>query len=58
MQVDLVGDNGITKVNSDQVLTVEVKGAGVLQGFGSATPCTIIIITMVNLKPFTEKQLQ
>ena len=40
VQVDLVGDNGITKVNSDQVLTVEVKGAGVLQGFGSATPCT------------------
>ncbi len=36
LNIDLVGANGITKSSVDQKLTVEVTGAGVLQGYGSA----------------------
>ena len=38
MLADLVGENGITKSSVDQVLKVEVTGAGCLQGYGSARP--------------------
>ena len=33
-----MGENGITKSSVDQVLKVEVTGAGCLQGYGSARP--------------------
>lgn len=38
LEIDLVGENGITKSSVDQKLSVEVTGAGMLQGFGSARP--------------------
>ena len=38
LNIDLVGENGITKSSVDQVLKVEVTGAGCLQGYGSARP--------------------
>lgn len=38
LKLDLVGENGVTKSSVDQPLTVEVSGAGTLQGFGSARP--------------------
>ncbi len=38
LNIDLVGENGITKSTVDQKLKVEVTGAGTLQGFGSARP--------------------
>ena len=39
INIDLVGENGITKSSVDQKLKVEVQGAGTLQGYGSARPC-------------------
>ena len=39
VNVDLVGDNGVTEVNADRRLTVSVDG-GSLLAFGSANPCT------------------
>lgn len=38
LNIDLVGENGITKSSVDQKLTVTVTGAGSLQAFGSARP--------------------
>ena len=38
LEIDLTGENGITKSSVDQKLTVAVEGAGVLQAFGSARP--------------------
>ncbi len=38
LNIDLVGENGVTKSSEDQRLTIEVFGAGSLQGFGSARP--------------------
>lgn len=39
LEIDLTGENGITKSSIDQKIKVEVEGAGQLQGFGSARPC-------------------
>ena len=38
LDIDLVGENGVTRSSVDQKLTVEVTGAGTLQAFGSARP--------------------
>jgi beta-galactosidase len=38
LNIDLVGENGITKSSADQALTVRVSGPAQLQGFGSARP--------------------
>lgn len=38
LEIDLAGENGITKSSSDQKIKVEVEGAGCLQGFGSSRP--------------------
>ena len=40
IEVSLIGENGIIKASADQMLTVQVEGSGVLQGFGSAVPNT------------------
>ena len=40
IEVSLLGENGILKASADQTLTVQVEGAGTLQGFGSAVPNT------------------
>jgi len=39
VNIDLVGENGVIKSNSDQQLRVSVEG-GTLLAFGSANPCT------------------
>jgi len=39
VNIDLVGENGVIKSNSDQQLKVFIKG-GTLLAFGSANPCT------------------
>ena len=38
LNIDLVGEDGITKSSEDIPVTVEVSGAGFLQAFGSAKP--------------------
>lgn len=38
LNIDLVGENGVTKSSVDQALTVKVSGPAQLQGFGSARP--------------------
>lgn len=38
INIDLQGENGVTKAASDQKLTVRAEGAGTLQAFGSARP--------------------
>ncbi len=38
LDIELTGENGVTKASSDQKLTVKVEGAGTLQAFGSARP--------------------
>ncbi len=38
LNIDLVGENGITKSSVDQELSIELTGAGTLQGYGSARP--------------------
>lgn len=38
LNLDLVGENGVTVSSRDQKLTVKVEGAGTLQAFGSARP--------------------
>ena len=38
IDIDLVGENGVIKSNSDRKLKVEVTGAGNLQALGSARP--------------------
>ena len=38
LDIDLVGDNKITKSSADCKVTVKVEGAGTLQAFGSARP--------------------
>jgi hypothetical protein len=38
INIDLVGNNGVTKSTEDRLLTIEVTGAGTLQAFGSARP--------------------
>jgi hypothetical protein len=38
INIDLVGNNGVTKSTEDRTLTIEVTGAGTLQAFGSARP--------------------
>lgn len=38
LNIDLAGENGVTKSSVDQKLTVQVAGPGALQGFGSARP--------------------
>lgn len=38
LNIELVGENGIPKASVDQPIHVEVTGAGILQGFGSARP--------------------
>lgn len=38
IDIDLVGENGVTKSSVDTKLHVDVEGAGVLQAFGSARP--------------------
>lgn len=38
LNIDLVGENGITKSSADQKLKVEVFGPAILQGYGSARP--------------------
>lgn len=40
IELRLVGENGITKSSVDRKLSVEVSGAGTLQGFGSSVPNT------------------
>ena len=39
VNIDLIGENGVVKSNSDQLLKVSVDG-GTLLAFGSARPCT------------------
>ena len=39
LNIDITGQDGITRSSSDQKLTVTVEGAGRLQAFGSARPC-------------------
>ena len=38
VDIDLVGDNGVTKSSVDMPLHVSVEGSGTLQAFGSARP--------------------
>ena len=38
INIDLTGEDGVTKSSADQKLKVTVEGAGVLQAFGSAEP--------------------
>ena len=38
INIDLVGENGVTKSSADRKLKVTVEGAGTLQAFGSAEP--------------------
>lgn len=38
LDIDLVGEDGITKSTEEMPVTVEVSGAGTLQAFGSAKP--------------------
>lgn len=38
LDIDLQGENGVTRSASDQKLRVQVEGAGTLQAFGSARP--------------------
>lgn len=38
LNIDLTGENGITKSSEDRPLSIEVSGAGTLQAFGSARP--------------------
>lgn len=38
LNLDLQGENGVTRASSEQKLTVRVEGAGTLQAFGSARP--------------------
>lgn len=40
IELRLSGENGITKSGADRKVSVEVSGAGTLQGFGSAVPNT------------------
>jgi hypothetical protein len=39
VNIDLIGENGVTESNDDRKLTVTIEG-GKLLGFGSANPCT------------------
>ena len=38
LNIDLTGENGVTKSSADQKIVVTVEGAGILQAFGSARP--------------------
>ena len=38
LNIDLVGEDGITKSSEDMPISIEVSGAGTLQAFGSAKP--------------------
>jgi hypothetical protein len=40
IELSLVGENGILKMNADTEISVQISGAGTLQGFGSAVPNT------------------
>ena len=40
IELRLSGENGVTKSSADRKVSVEVSGAGTLQGFGSAVPNT------------------
>ena len=38
LNIDLIGENGITKSSVDQELKIEISGPATLQGYGSARP--------------------
>lgn len=38
LNIDLIGEDGITKSSEDMPISIEVSGAGTLQAFGSARP--------------------
>lgn len=38
LDIELTGQNGMTKASCDQKITVKVEGAGILQAYGSARP--------------------
>lgn len=57
VEIDLVGSNGVTKSNVDQVLHVCVEGAGILQGLGSARPATEYEFTGTEYKTYYGKAL-
>ena len=40
IELSLVGENGILKMNADTEINVRISGVGTLQGFGSAVPNT------------------
>ena len=40
LDIRITDENGIVKVLEDRIIHVTVEGAGVLQGLGSANPCT------------------
>ena len=40
IDINLVGENGVIKSNSDQKLTINIEGPATLQGFGSSRPYT------------------
>lgn len=50
LNIDLVGENGITKSSVDQVLKVEVTGAGCLQGYGSARQILQMILCPISTR--------
>lgn len=57
LNLDLVGENGITKSSADQELKVEVSGPAVLQGYGSARPYIVGSFCGDTFKTFYGKSL-
>ena len=39
IDINLIGENGIVKVNDDRKITISIDGPACIQGFGSARPC-------------------
>ncbi len=48
LNIALTDEDGIVKMTEDRILNVRVTGAGHLEGFGSANPCTEEVYTDEN----------